>query len=294
MTEQIDTRYSEIDLWPTRTSLEAIWESQLAAIAAIGPAIDSLSIAVDLAVARLSTSDTGRLAYVGAGTSIRTAVQDGTELGPTFDWPDSRSAYLIAGGPNALMHSVEGAEDDEQDAVNQVQTAGLGPQDVLIGIAASGNTPFTIAALRAARAAGALTIGIANNPDTPVLSEPETSVLVYTGSELIAGSTRMKAGSAQKVILNMISTQVMIGLGRVYQGLMVDMRADNIKLRARAIGMVRQITNVNDESAESALNSTGWKIKQAALVALGQSPEEAVICLNANGDNLRTALRSKD
>lgn len=290
MTEYVDPRYSEIDTWPTKTALSAIWESQLAAVAAIEPALESLSRAVDLAVERLAQSDTGRLAYVGAGTSIRVAVQDGTELGPTFDWPDTRSAYLIAGGHNALMNSIEGAEDDVADAAAQVLEANLGSSDVLIGIAASGRTPFTIAAVQSAREAGTLTIGIANNPDSPLLEVVDVSVLVNTGAEVIAGSTRMKAGSAQKIVLNMISTQVMVGLGRVYQGLMIDMRPDNIKLRKRAVDMVKQLSGVDQAQANTALELGDWKIKRAVLIALGQTPADASETLQSCGDNLRKAL----
>jgi N-acetylmuramic acid 6-phosphate etherase len=293
MTEFVDPRYKDIDTWPTKTALSAIWESQLAAVAAIEPALDSLSGAVDQAVDRLSRTPTGRLAYVGAGTSIRVAVQDGTELGPTFDWPDERTAYLVAGGYKALMYSSEGAEDDSDDAVRQVAETSIGPDDVLIGVAASGHTPFTVAAIKAARSAGALTIGVANNPGSPLLEEADISVLVDTGAEVISGSTRMKAGSAQKIVLNMISTQIMVGLGRVYCGLMVDMRPANIKLRKRATGMVQAISGVTETEADSALKLANWRIKDAVLVALGESPEDAERTLFQCNGNLRKALDSK-
>ncbi|MEX0623193.1 N-acetylmuramic acid 6-phosphate etherase [Saccharospirillum sp.] len=290
MTEFVDPRYKQIDIWPTRTALAALWESQLAAVAAIEPALESLSKAVDLAVARLSKSETGRLAYTGAGTSIRVAVQDGTELGPTFDWPDARTAYLVAGGQRALMYSIEGAEDDFTDAIEQVVENCIGPDDVLVGVAASGYTPFTVAALKKARVAGALTIGIANNPGSPLLEEAEVSILVDTGAEVISGSTRMKAGSAQKIVLNMISTQVMVGLGRVYEGLMVEMRPANIKLRKRAVAMVQAIAGVTAAQADSALEIADWKIKNAVLIASGEKPDDASEILKRSKGNLRTAL----
>jgi N-acetylmuramic acid 6-phosphate etherase len=294
MTELVDTRYRDIDLWPTATAIQALWESQLGAVAAIQPALGALGVAVDLAVARLAHSTSGRLVYVGAGTSIRVAVQDGTELGPTFDWPDARCAYIIAGGPQALMHGIEGAEDSRDDAIAQMLEAGVGPNDVVIGVAASGRTPFTIAALETARAAGALTIGLSNNADTPVLAVSEAPICVETGAELIAGSTRMKAGTTQKIVLNMISTQVMIGLGRVYQGLMVDMRPANIKLRGRAVGMVARIAGVSDAAAQAALTTADWQIKRAVLVAHGQTLEQSAEILAASGDNLRRALGTLD
>lgn len=290
MTEFVDPRYKQIDIWPTRTALDAMWESQLAAVAAIEPALESLTAAVDLAVVRLSQSETGRLAYTGAGTSIRVAVQDGTELGPTFDWPDARTAYLVAGGHEALLTSIEGAEDDSDDAIKQVVECKIGSGDVLIGIAASGNTPFTVAALKKARTAGALTIGIANNPGSSLLEAAEMPVLVDTGAEVISGSTRMKAGTAQKIVLNMISTQIMVGLGRVYEGLMVDMRPANIKLRKRAVAMVQVITGVTAAHAESALERSDWNIKQAVLIASGVKPDEASEVLQRSKGNLRTAL----
>lgn len=290
MTEFVDPRYKQIDIWPTRTALDAMWESQLAAVAAIEPALESLTAAVDLAVVRLSQSETGRLAYTGAGTSIRVAVQDGTELGPTFDWPDARTAYLVAGGHEALLTSIEGAEDDSDDAIKQVVECKIGSGDVLIGIAASGNTPFTVAALKKARTAGALTIGIANNPGSSLLEAAEMPVLVDTGAEVISGSTRMKAGTAQKIVLNMISTQIMVGLGRVYEGLMVDMRPANIKLRKRAVAMVQVITGVTAAHAESALERSDWSIKQAVLIASGVKPDEASEVLQRSKGNLRTAL----
>lgn len=294
MTEFADPRYKDIDTWPTRVALEAIWESQLAAVGSIGPALESLSCAVDRAVARLSQSDSGRLAYTGAGTSIRVAVQDGTELGPTFDWPDARTAYLVAGGHRALIHSIEGAEDDSEDAIEQVAENKLGQDDVLIGVAASGHTPFTVAAVKAARAAGALTIGIANNPGSPLLDVAEVSVLVDTGAEVISGSTRMKAGTAQKIVLNMISTQTMIGLGRVYGGLMVDMRPANIKLRKRAVGMVQVIAGATAEQASAALEAAEWNIKNAVLIARGEDPSDASAALTRANGNLRDALDGID
>lgn len=290
MTEFVDPRYKQFDTWPTRTALGAMWESQLAAVAALEPALESLSNAVDLAVARLSQSDNGRLAYAGAGTSIRVAVQDGTELGPTFDWPDTRTAYLVAGGHQALMTSIEGAEDDFADAITQVVNSSIGPDDVLVGVAASGNTPFTVAALKKARAGGALTIGIANNPGSSLLEEADVPVLIDTGAEVISGSTRMKAGTAQKIVLNMLSTQIMVGLGRVYQGLMVDMRPANIKLRKRAVAMVQEIAGVSATQAESALELADWRIKPAVLIASGEEPDTANDLLKRAGGNLRTAL----
>ena len=291
MTETVDPRFRDLDAWTTQEAAQAIWEGQLAAVAAVGPALPVIARAVDHAAERLAHSS-GRLLYAGAGTSARIAVQDGTELAPTFDWPEERVAFLIAGGARALLHSVEGAEDDAEDARRQVAEARLGPEDVLIGLAASGRTPFTLAALEAARAAGAYTIGVSNNPSASLLTTCDVPILVETGPEVVAGSTRMKAGSAQKVVLNMISTALMIRLGRVYRGLMVDMRPLNDKLRARAIDMVTRLSGCTPEVAGKALTVTGWNIKRAVLVAGGADPEEAAQRLATASGNLRAALGS--
>ncbi len=288
MTERADPRYAALDLWDSHTALAAIWESQMAAVAAIGPALPALAGVVEATVPRLRAG--GRLVWAGAGTSIRIAVQDAVELGPTFDWPEARSLHLIAGGPEALMQAVEGAEDDAPGARAQVTRAALGESDVVFGIAASGRTPFTVAALEVARAAGALTVGIACAPDTPLVRAAAHGITLDTGAEVVAGSTRMKAGTAQKVALNMLSTQIMVRLGRVHGGLMVDMRAQNSKLRDRARDMVAQLAGVEPEAAEDALERTGWRIKPAVLVARGQSPDAATAALAVSGGVLRLAL----
>ncbi len=274
MTESVDPRYRDLDVWTSIQAITAMWETQLSAVAAIGAALPAIAQAVDAAALRIEGGQ-GRLAYAGAGTSARVAVQDGSELPPTFDWPESRLLFLIAGGPAALTQAVEGAEDDAEAARREVGAATIGPEDVLIGLAASGRTPYTLAALAAARAAGALTIGVSNNPAAPILDTAQFPILVETGPEVIAGSTRMKAGTAQKVVLNMISTQIMVRLGRVHRGLMVDMRPLNDKLRDRATGMVAQLAGCPPEDARAALELTGWSIKQAVLVAEGIDPEEA-------------------
>ncbi|MCC5962763.1 MAG: N-acetylmuramic acid 6-phosphate etherase [Rhodobacteraceae bacterium] len=292
MTEHADPRYRALDTWDSLTALHAIWESQIAAVAAIGPALPGLADLIEDALPRLQAG--GRLVYAGAGTSIRIAVQDGTELGPTFNWPEARTHYLIAGGAQALSVGVEGAEDDAGDARAQVAAAGIGAQDVVLGLAASGRTPFTIAALQAARAAGALTAGIACNPGTDLLHAAEHGIVVETGAEVVAGSTRMKAGTAQKVVLNMISTQIMVRLGHVHDGLMVDLRPQNEKLRARARDMVARIAGVAPERALDALERCDWRVKPAVLVARGSSPAQADAALTAAGGRLRAAMAGPD
>lgn len=288
MTEHADPRYRALDSWDSLTALRAIWESQIAAVASIGPALPALADLVEAALPRLRAG--GRLVYAGAGTSIRIAVQDGTELGPTFNWPEARTHYLIAGGPAALSRGIEGAEDDAEDARAQVAAAGIGARDVVIGLAASGRTPFTIAAIETAREAGALSVGISCNPGAALLKAAEHAILAETGAEVVAGSTRMKAGTAQKVILNMISTQIMVRLGHVHDGFMVDMRPQNNKLRSRARDMVCRIAGVTPEAAVIALQTAGWRVKPAVLVACGASPAQAEDALAAAGGILRRAI----
>src|SRR5579884_2527034 len=247
LTEKISPRYVELDSWSSGEMLAAMYESQLAAAAAVRAALPAIAAAVDAAVPALRRG--GRIVYVGAGTSGRIGVQDGTELPPTYDWPSDRLLFAMAGGLGALVQSVEGAEDDETAGARAVTDAKVGANDIVIGIAASGTTPYTVGALRAASAAGAVTIAVANNPGAPLLAAARHPILVETGTEVIAGSTRMKAGTAQKIVLNLLSTAIMVRMGRVYRGLMVHMRANNSKLRRRAEGMVRQIVNCSDAEA---------------------------------------------
>ncbi len=287
-TEAVDPRYEGLDVWPPHTRLEAMWEGQMAAIAAVRPALPAIAAAADAAARRLAAG--GRLVYAGAGTSGRIGVQDGAELPPTFDWPQSRIVMLMAGGEVAFTRSIENAEDDSAAAATAVAEHAIAASDVVLGVAASGSTPFTTAAIRTARARGALTIGISNSAGGKLLVEAEHPILVETGAEVVAGSTRMKAGTAQKVVLNLFSTEVMIALGRVHQGLMVDMQAKNAKLRLRAIRMLRTLTAADDAALESALATAGGNVKTAVLVLHGLDRGGAEARLAAHGGHLRAAL----
>lgn len=287
-TEDFDPRYVDLDAWPLARAIEAMWDGQMAALRATGNALPQIADATEAAADRLHGS--GRLVYAGAGTSGRVAVQDGTELGPTFNWPAERLVYAMAGGEAALLHSIEGAEDDTAEGAAQMDRNAIGPEDVVIGVSASGTTPFTVAAIRRARERGALTVGIAGNDGSPLLQSAECPVLLETGSEVLAGSTRMKAGTAQKVALNLISTGIMILLGRVYKGLMVDMQTSNAKLKKRAARIVAHLAECGEAEAKAALDAGGGEIKRAVLIALGRTPEEATSALSASGGNLRKAL----
>jgi len=260
-TERASPRYSTIDLWDPGEMLDAMIEGQLAAVAAVHAARASLESAALAVEARLRNG--GRLVYAGAGTSGRLAVQDGAELLPTFGWPADRLLVLLAGGPDALLRAVEGAEDDAEYAARLVREHQLGEQDVLIAVAASGTTPFTVTVLREARRAGAATIGMANNRDRPLLTAAEHPVLLDTGAEPIAGSTRMKAGTAQRVALTVLSSLVMIRLGRVYRGLMVEIQGINSKLARRSEDILMQLTRIDRNAAREALSRTGGDLKAA-------------------------------
>ena len=284
-TEEVDPRFADLDGWSLTSAMEAMWEGQLAAVAAIGQALPAITAATEAASTALG--DRGRIVYVGAGTSGRVAVQDGAELMPTFAWPHERVRFIVAGGDSAFVTSIEGAEDDTDDAVNQINAAQLTPQDVVIAVAASGTTPFTVAALQEAGAPGAVTIGVANNPGTPLLALAKFPVLIETGRELIAGSTRMKAGTAQKVVLNLISSGIMLRLGRVYRGMMVNMPPTNAKLKRRAEAMVAQIARCDQSQATISLEQAEGDIKTAVLLALGIDKTEAEKILMRCDGNLR-------
>ena len=284
-TEDVDPRFVDLDAWSLPSAMEAMWEGQLAAVAAVGRALPAITAATHAATEALG--DRGRLVYVGAGTSGRVAVQDGAELPPTFAWPPERLRFIIAGGEGALIASVEGAEDDVADAVKQIDDVRLSPHDVVIAVAASGTTPFTVAALREAGTYRTVTIGVANNPGTALLASAKYPVLVETGRELIAGSTRMKAGTAQKVVLNLISTGIMLQLGRVFRGMMVNMQTTNTKLKRRAELMVAQIAGCDQAQAACALDQAEGDIKLATLLVLGYDKAEAEGILASHKGNLR-------
>ena len=287
-TEAQGRRYVEIDEWPTQVAVEAMWEGQMAAVAAVHSQVEVIAAASEAAANRLR--DGGRIVYIGAGTSGRIAVQDGVELGPTFSWPKERLLLILAGDARAMTESVEGAEDNEQGARGQIAAAGLSAADVAIGVAASGSTRFTVAAIVAARQRGALTIGVANNPHSPLLGAADHPILIETGSEAIAGSTRMKAGTAQKVVLNLLSTAVMLRLGLVYRGLMVNMHVSNAKLAARARAIVQELANVSERQAEDALRQSDNNIPKAALLAAGCDLAQADHLFSIYRDDLRSAL----
>ena len=287
-TERASPRYSDIDVWAPVDIAEAMIEGQFAAVAAVRAARNALLQAALAAAERLRKG--GRLVYVGAGTSGRLAVQDGAELVPTFSWPQERLLLLIAGGRNALLRSVEGAEDAVDQAARLAQQHDIGGDDVVIAVAASGTTPFTVSCLNEAKRRGALTIGVANNRDTPILKEADHAIWLDTGAEPIAGSTRMKAGTAQRITLNVFSSLVMILLGRVYDGLMVDLQAVNQKLVRRSEAILTRLTGRSGDEARDALRRAEGNVKLAVLLLHGCDVKEATDVLDRAGGQLRAAL----
>ena len=287
-TERASPRFTDIDLWDPADILDCMIEAQFAAVGAVRAARPAIEKAARAMEARLAHR--GRIIYSGAGTSGRLAVQDGAELAPTFGWPEERLLLLIAGGHEALSRSIEGAEDDVTQVTQFMDREGVDSDDVAIVVAASGTTPFAVEALREGRRRGALTIGIANNPDTPVLTESHCPIWLDTGSEVIAGSTRMKAGTAQKITLNALSSLLMIRLGKVYSGLMVDVRATNEKLLRRSERILGRLTGCSLSDAREALQHAEGNLKVAVLILKGLERSEAEKILTVNDQDLRKAL----
>jgi N-acetylmuramic acid 6-phosphate etherase len=266
-TETPSDRHRDLDTYGVEALVDALVDDQAHAAAAVRAARRRIADAVEAAVPRISAG--GRLVYVGAGTSGRLGMLDGVELEPTFSWPPSRVVAVLAGGRRAMFGAVEGAEDSAEQGAADVRAAEVGPNDVVIGIAASGTTPFVIGALEAAWQAGALTIAIANNPDVPLTRAAQIAVTLDTGSEVISGSTRLKAGTAQKIALNTLSSAIMVRLHKVYGNLMVDLHPTNHKLHRRAVAMTMRATGCDEAAARRALEDSGHRVKVAVVSLLG-------------------------
>jgi len=256
--------------------------------AAITPCLPVIAALVEAAAAALRSG--GRLVYIGAGTSGRLGVLDASECPPTYGVEPDLVIGLMAGGDAALRNSIEGVEDDEAQGVADVQAIGLAAADVLVGIAASGRTPYTLAALRYARSIGAAVGCIVNSPGSSMAEVADYPIVAVTGPEVITGSTRMKAGTAQKLVLNMISTAVMIRLGKVYGNLMVDVQPTNRKLVQRARNIVREATGASAEEAAAALARYGST--KAAILGLltGLDTPRAHELLAKHDGRLREAI----
>ncbi|WP_299371367.1 N-acetylmuramic acid 6-phosphate etherase [uncultured Kiloniella sp.] len=287
-TEKHSPRYHSIDTWPAEDMLESLWASQLRAISCIQQSIPEISASAEAIAERLSHG--GRLFYIGAGSSGHLAIQDCVEINPTYGWPLDKLIPLIAGGKDALLAPMGGAEDDERISVKSLKAHAINAQDVIIAVAASGSTPYTLAAVKHARSQGSLVISVANNRHAPIYDHAHHSIFLDSGSEVIAGSTRMAAGTAQKAALNMLSTLTMTKLGHVHDGLMVSMVINNEKLEKRGAAIIQEITGSDSETAKKCLNEADKNIKLAVLLAMNHPKAEAEKALADNQGHLRQAM----
>jgi N-acetylmuramic acid 6-phosphate etherase len=280
---------AELDRLSTREQVALMAEQDRRAVAAVDEAGAQLAEVVDLVAGRLAAG--GRLIYVGAGTSGRLALLDAAECGPTFGLEPGRVVAVMAGGDRALGRALERGEDDEESGRTDLAAHEPGPDDVVIGVAASGRTPYVLAALRLARSRGAVAVAIVNTAASPLTVEADLAVELLTGPEVISGSTRLKAGTAQKLALNAISTLAMVKLGRTLGDLMVDVRATNDKLRRRARRIVSEATGVDGAAADEALTAADGSVKLAVVMLLGgHDAAEAARLLTSVDGHVRRAL----
>ncbi|MFJ3831606.1 N-acetylmuramic acid 6-phosphate etherase [Streptomyces sp. NPDC090046] len=288
-TEAFRPELAEIDRLSTLDIARTMNAEDATVPAAVAGQLPQIAAAVDAIAERMARG--GRLVYAGAGTAGRMGVLDASECPPTFNTDPSEVVGLIAGGPSAMVKAVEGAEDSKELAAEDLTALRIGPHDTVIGISASGRTPYAIGAVESARTRGALTVGLSCNAGSALAAAADHGIEVVVGPELLTGSTRLKAGTAQKLVLNLISTITMIRLGKTYGNLMVDMRSSNEKLRARARRIVALATGAPDEEIEAALTATGGEVKNAVLVVLGgvDGPTAAEL-LAASQGHLRAAL----
>ncbi|WP_092564117.1 N-acetylmuramic acid 6-phosphate etherase [Bowdeniella nasicola] len=288
-TEMADPRYADIDLLETTEMVRVMNEADAEVSRAVKRASASIVEAIDAISAQLARG--GRLIYVGAGTAGRMGVLDASECPPTFSTDPSLVVGIIAGGPGALTTAVEGAEDDYEAGLASLESLHLTSLDTVVGISASGRTPFVRGAIAAARATGAVTAAISSNPNAALSAAVDYPIEVIVGPEVISGSTRLKAGSAQKQVLNMISTLSMVKLGKTYGNLMVDVNATNQKLEVRAQLLVTRITGASADEAQAALRAAGGSVKTAiVMIARGVPAAEAEEILSSHGGSLRAAI----
>ncbi|WP_369185093.1 N-acetylmuramic acid 6-phosphate etherase [Streptomyces sp. Y1] len=290
-TEAVHPAWAGIDDLPTLDLLRLMNAEDRTVPLAVAAEVERIAAVVDAVAARMACG--GRLVYAGAGTAGRLGVLDAAECPPTFGTDPAQVVGLIAGGPAAVTAAVEGAEDRPDLAAADLAALGPTPADTVVGVSASGRTPYTVAAVRAARAAGALTVALACTRGSALAEAAELAVEVEVGPEVLAGSSRLKAGTAQKLVLNLLSTAVMVRLGRTYGNLMVDVRATNAKLRERAHRIVAEATGADDAAVRRALGATGGRAKDAILTLLaGVDAATAARLLAASGGRLREVLRA--
>ncbi|MCE2724117.1 MAG: N-acetylmuramic acid 6-phosphate etherase [Burkholderiales bacterium] len=288
-TETPNTEHPTLDQYPTGELVSAFVDDQLNAVKAVQAAAPAIAQAVDAAAPRICAG--GRLIYAGAGTSGRLGLLDSVELYPTFSWPHERAIAVLAGGAEALYRAVEGAEDSRERGAADIANLALTANDVVLVLAASGTTPYAIGAIEAAKQRGALTIGISNNPGAPVTAAAEIGITLDTGAEIISGSTRLKAGTAQKITLNTFSSALMVKLNKVYGNLMVDVKPTNKKLIARTIRLTMLATGCDEAQASTTLQSCGYHVK-TAIVAIkrGVTVDAAIARLASNQGSVAASL----
>ncbi|MET9515412.1 N-acetylmuramic acid 6-phosphate etherase [Streptomyces sp. NPDC002994] len=290
-TEAFRPELADIDQLPTAEIARIMNGEDRSVPEAVAARLPQIAAAIDATAERMARG--GRLIYAGAGTAGRLGVLDASECPPTFNTDPTQVIGLIAGGPTAMVKAVEGAEDSKELAAADLDDLALTPNDTVVGISASGRTPYAIGAVEHARGLGALTIGLSCNTGSALGAAAEHALEVVVGPELLTGSTRLKAGTAQKLVLNMISTITMIRLGKTYGNLMVDVRASNEKLQARSRRIVALATGAQDPEIEAALAATDGEVKNAILVLLGSvdGPTAAALLDEARG-HLRVALQA--
>ncbi|HYI95893.1 MAG TPA: N-acetylmuramic acid 6-phosphate etherase [Bryobacteraceae bacterium] len=292
LTEQRNLESEKIDILPTSEVLRIINDEDRKVAESVSAAIPQIALAVDGIVDRFRSS--GRLFYIGAGTSGRLGVLDASECPPTYSVPYEMVQGIMAGGEAALSKATEVSEDDPDSGERDIESRGFTSKDTLVGIAASGRTPYVLGAVRAARKIGALTVGIACVPGSELAQAAEIGIELVTGPEVVTGSTRMKAGTATKLALNMITTASMIKLGYVYGNLMVNVQPKNEKLRDRARRIVRDASGVDDETAEKLLTDAGDVRTAIVMAKLGVPRERAAALLKASSGIVRKALEWKN
>ncbi|CAM3860026.1 N-acetylmuramic acid 6-phosphate etherase [Cohnella lubricantis] len=290
-TEEINPDTRMIDECTTEEMLRLLNREDAKVPAAVAAVIPQIEQAVDILYRRLKNG--GRMFYIGAGTSGRLGVLDASECPPTFGVDPMMVQGHIAGGDVALRTAVEGCEDNEEEGIALIERCGVTDQDAVVGISASGSAAFVIAGLRRAAELGAATIGVVNNDHSKLSEVCDICIAPVVGPEVIMGSTRLKAGTATKLVLNMLSTCVMVKLGKTYDNLMVDLKASNIKLYDRSIRIIRKVTGANAETAAELLSKSGMNCKLAILMyKTGLGKEEAEQALQASDDNLKAAIRA--
>lgn len=288
-TESVNPATLDLDKFSTSELVRVINAEDARVAGAVQQALPEISSAIDAIAARMRRG--GRLIYIGSGTSGRLGVLDASECPPTFGVSSSLVVGLIAGGDSALRQSVEAAEDRPEQGGADLQEINLGPDDCVVGLTASGRTPYVLGGLDYARSTGALAVGVACNKPSVITSHADIAILAEVGPEILSGSTRLKSGTAQKMILNMLSTAVMVRLGKTYGNLMVDLRPSNTKLRERALRLFCQITGCDEKGAKVVLESCNWEVKTAIVAyRLGCRPEEARRRLDLVGGFVRKVL----